>query len=190
MDPNRFEHVEVQTEAALWAWLADHHMQTESVWLVTWKAQHRDRYVSREAVLDALIAHGWIDGRRMKLDDDRTMQLISPRQQQAWAQSYKTRAARLEAAGRMHPGGRAAVERGRKSGLWRASDPIDALIDPDDLLFALEQGGGLDWWQAAAPSYRRNILRWIAEAKQPKTRASRLAIAAAHAARGEKVPQY
>jgi uncharacterized protein YdeI (YjbR/CyaY-like superfamily) len=126
----------------------------------------------------------------MKLDDDRTMQLISQRQQQAWAQTYKTRAARLEAAGRMHPVGRAAVERGRTSGLWHVSDPIDALIDPDDLLSALEQGDGLLWWQAAAPSYRRNILRWIAQAKQPKTRASRLVIVANHASRGEKVPQY
>ena len=190
MDPDRFARVDVQTEAELWAWLADHHMQAKSVWLVTWMAQHRDRYVSREAVLDALIAHGWIDGRRLKLDDDRTMQLISPRRQQAWAQSYKTRAAKLEEEGRMHPAGRAAVARGQASGLWRASDPVDALVDPDDLLAALEQAGGLAWWQAAAPSYRRNILRWIAQAKRPETRANRLGIVASHAARGEKVPQY
>lgn len=190
MDPDRFELVEVQTEAELWTWLADRHAQAESVWLVTWKAQHRDRYVSREAVLDALIAHGWIDGRRLKLDEDRTMQLIGPRRQQAWAQSYRTRAARLEDEGRMHPAGRAAVARGRASGLWHASDPIDALVDPDDLLASLDAAGGLVWWRDAAPSYRRNILRWIAQAKRPETRASRLAIVSGHAARGEKVPQY
>ena len=190
MDPDRFERVEVQTEADLWAWLGDHHAQDASVWLVTWKAQARDRYVSREAVLDALIAHGWIDGRRLKLDADRTMQLISPRRQGAWAQSYKTRAARLEEEGRMHPAGRAAVARGQTSGLWHASDPVDALIDPDDLLAALERAGGSAWWQAAAPSYRRNILRWIAQARRPETRAHRLGIVASHAARGEKVPQY
>jgi hypothetical protein len=40
MVPDRFERVEVQTEAALWAWLAEHHAQAESVWLVTWKAKH------------------------------------------------------------------------------------------------------------------------------------------------------
>lgn len=143
MDSDRFMQVEVQTEAGLWAWLADHHAQEDSVWLVTWKAQHRDRYVSREAVLDALIAHGWIDGHRLKLDDDRTMQLIAPHKQQA--QSYKTRAVRLEDKGRMRPAGCAAVKRGRASGLWHASDPVDALVDPDDLLAALEQAGGLVW---------------------------------------------
>ena len=93
---------------------------------MTWKAQHRDRYVSREVVLDALVAHGWIDGRRLKLDDDRTMQLISPRKQQAWAQSYKTRAARLEDEGRMHPAGCAAVERGQSS---RAKFSFAVIID-------------------------------------------------------------
>ncbi len=190
MDPDRFERIEVCSERALWEWLDTHHAQGDSVWLVTWKAAHRDRFVSRDAVLDALVAHGWIDGRRLKLDDDRTMQLISPRKQQAWAQSYKTRAARLEEEGRMHPSGRASVEQGRTNGLWHVSDPVDALTDPDDLLAALDQSGGRAWWDTSAPSYRRNILRWIAQAKQPETRANRVAIAANHAANGQKVPQY
>ncbi len=190
MDADRFEKIEVAQDADLWAWLAAHHAQDASVWLVTWKAAHRDRYVSREAVLDALIAHGWIDGRRMVLDADRTMQLIAPRRQQAWAQSYKDRAARLQAEGRMHPAGLAAVQRGRDSSLWHASDPVDALIDPEDLTTVLVAAGGHAWWRAAAPSYRRNILRWIAGARQAATRARRIEIAAAHAARGEKVPQY
>ena len=82
--------VEVASEAALWDWLSDNH-DGEGAWLVTWKAAHPDRYVGREAVLDALIAHGWIDGRRKKLDADRTVQWIAPRQQQAWARSPPTR---------------------------------------------------------------------------------------------------
>ena len=190
MDPDRFEHVEVASEQALWDWLGRHHARPDSVWLVTWKAAHPDRYVSREAVLDALIAHGWIDGRRLKLDDARTMQLIAPRRQQAWAQSYKDRAARLEAEGRMHPAGRAAVVEGQWSGKWHDSDPIDALIDPEDLTEALETRGATTWWLAAAPSYRRNVLRWIAGARRLETRRARIETVAAAASRGEKVPQY
>ncbi len=95
MDYNKFERVEIKSEDDLWQWLQQYHGNSESVWLVTWKAAHPDRYVSRDTVLDALIAHGWIDGRRLKLDDTRTMQLISPRKQQVWAQTYKDRAERL-----------------------------------------------------------------------------------------------
>lgn len=82
MNPDRFARVEIASARDLWDWLALHHAEADSVWLVTWKAHHPDRYVSREAVLDALVAHGWIDGRRLKLDDDQTMKLIAPRRQQ------------------------------------------------------------------------------------------------------------
>lgn len=190
MDHDKFARVEIASEHDLWDWLEHNHARPYSVWLITWKAQQPDRYVSRESVLDALIAFGWIDGRRLKLDDARTMQLISPRKQQAWAQSYKARAARLDAEGRMRPSGRAAVLEGQRSGKWHHSDPVDALDVPKDLSDALQSHGALDWWQAAAPSYRRNILRWIAGAKRPDTRKTRLETTAVAAGKGTKVPQF
>jgi uncharacterized protein YdeI (YjbR/CyaY-like superfamily) len=190
MDPDKFERVEIASEHELWDWLGQNHHRPDSVWLVTWKAVHPDRHISRDAVLDTLIAHGWIDGRRLKLDESRTMQLISPRRQQAWAQSYKLRAARLEAEGRMHAAGHAAVAAGKQSGRWHESDPVDALMVPDDLAGALAAQGATDWWQAAAPSYRRNILRWIAAAKRPETRTARICKVATAAGKREKVPNY
>ncbi|MEM1377829.1 MAG: YdeI/OmpD-associated family protein [Pseudomonadota bacterium] len=189
-DPDRFEHVEVQSSEDLWAWMAAHYAQEDAIWLVTWKAAHRDKYVSRETVLDVLIAYGWVDGRRMKLDDGRTMQLVAPRQEQAWAQTYKDRAARLEAEGMMQNPGRVAIMRSKQSGKWNAMAKVDALDEPEDLVKALKRYRAKSWWDAAAPSYRRNILRWIAGAKKDTTRSNRIEIASEHAARGEKVPQY
>ena len=190
MDHNKFERVEIKSEDDLWQWLQQYHGNSESVWLVTWKAAHPDRYVSRDTVLDALIAHGWIDGRRLKLDDTRTMQLISPRKQQVWAQTYKDRAERLRAEGKMHPAGDAAIEDARRSGRWTESELIDALVEPDDLTSALEANGGLLWWQAAAPSYRRNVLRWISGAKKPETRVKRIDKTSSLAAQQKRVPQF
>lgn len=189
-DPNRFEHVEVQSSEDLWAWMAVHYAQEDAIWLVTWKAAHRDKYVSRETVLDVVIAYGWVDGRRMKLDDDHTMQLLAPRQEQAWAKTYKDRAARLEAEGLMQDPGRAAIMSAKKSGKWNAMAKVDALDEPEDLVKALKRHHAKSWWDEAAPSYRRNILRWIAGAKKDTTRSNRIEVASEHAARGEKVPQY
>lgn len=190
MDHHKFERVEITAADELWGWLQKHHNSPNSVWLVTWKVAHPDRYVSRDTVLDALIAFGWIDGRRLKLDEARSMQLISPRKQQVWAQTYKDRAERLKAEGRMHPAGEAAVEKARQSGRWTESAPIDALVEPDDLVSALEAVGAFVWWQAAAPSYRRNILRWIAAAKKPETRIKRIDKTSSLAAQHKKVPQF
>lgn len=68
MDHHKFERVEITAADELWGWLQKHQNSPNSVWLVTWKAAHPDRYVSRDTVLDALIAFGWIDRRRLKLD--------------------------------------------------------------------------------------------------------------------------
>ncbi|QUJ75509.1 YdeI/OmpD-associated family protein [Sulfitobacter albidus] len=177
--------VEITTPAALWDWLEAHHTRPDSVRLITWKAAHPDKYVSREDVLDALIAYGWIDGRRFVVDDDRTAQLIAPRQQQAWSQSYKDRAERLRAKGRMRPAGEDAIAQGKASGLWYFFADVDALIVPDDLAADLD----LARWEALAPSYRRNVLRWIKLAKTAPTRAKRIRAAARATQRGEKLPQ-
>lgn len=177
--------LEVTSSQDLWAWFALNHAQTESVRLVTWKAAHPDKYVSRDDVLDALLAHGWIDGRRFKVDEDRTAQLISPRQQQAWSQSYKDRVSALRKAGQMHAAGEAAVAAGLQSGLWNFFDDVDALIVPDDMAKSMD----LKKWDSLAPSYRRNVLRWIKLAKTDATRAKRIAAAVMATAKGEKIPQ-
>lgn len=185
-----FEKVEIASPDALRAWLTDHHLQDDSVWLVTFKKHHPEKYVSVGDVLDELLCFGWIDGIRRKLDDDRTMQLISKRKTQHWAKSYKDRIARLTAEGRMHAAGLKSVEDGKASGLWHFMDDVDALIAPDDLVAALRASPpALDRFEAAPPAYRRNVLRWIKLAKTPQTRAKRLAQAADYAVRNERIPQ-
>lgn len=184
------ERVEVSSSNQLWDWLHTAHSQQGSVWLVTWKAANRDKYVSREEVLDALIAFGWIDGRRMKLDQVRTMQLIAPRQEQAWARTYIQRAERLEAEGRMQDSGRAAIQRAKASGRYDSMAEVDDLIEPEALRVALRAGRATSWWDGAAPSYRRNILRWIAKAKREATKEKRITTVVEHCIRGEKVPNY
>ncbi|AHM04017.1 hypothetical protein roselon_01638 [Roseibacterium elongatum DSM 19469] len=183
------ERIEITAPSQLWEWLAENHTGP-SVWLVTWKAAHRANYVSREQVLDALVAYGWIDGRRMKLDENRSMQLIAPRKQSVWARSYKLRAERLIAEGRMRPPGLAALQAAQAGALWHTSDPVDDFAVPEDLRDALAAQGGKAWFASAAPSYRRNVLRYLAQAKRPETRAKRVALIAGHAARGEKLPHY
>lgn len=177
--------LEITSPQQLWSWLAENQDTPESIRLVTWKAAHRDKYVGREEVLDALVAHGWIDGRRFVVDGDRTAQLIAPRKQQAWSKTYKDRAERLEREGRMHASGAASVKEGRASGLWNFFDDVDALVVPDDLAAILDFGK----WEALAPSYGRNVLRWIKIAKTDETRSKRVTSAAVATSEHRKIPQ-
>lgn len=185
----RFEQVEIASPGALHDWLAANHGQAASVWMVRWK-QGDPRHVDRLTLLDELLCWGWVDGLARKLDDRRTMQLVSPRRQQAWAQSYKDRAARLEAEGRMQPAGRVAIERSKRLGLWDAYGDVDALTVPDDLRAALSVGASAThFFDTAAPSYRRNVLRWLAAARRAETRGRRIAAIVEASSASRKLPQ-
>jgi uncharacterized protein YdeI (YjbR/CyaY-like superfamily) len=185
-----FEQVEVTSAQQLREWLEANHSQTESIWVVTYKKHVPDKYVSVQDILDQVLCFGWVDGIRRKLDDDRTMQMISPRQAQHWAKTYKDRAETLIAAGHMHSAGLAAIAESKRSGLWNFMDDVDALIKPEDLIGALAaHPPATEYFDAFAKSTRRNILRWIKLAKTPETRAKRIEKTAVLAAQNQKIPQ-
>ena len=187
----RFARVEIRSINDLRDWLAAHHADADSVWLVRWQQKRGAPYVARTDVIDELLCWGWVDGLARKLDEMRTTQLISPRRAQEWTAFYRARVAVLAAAGRMAEPGQAAVRLAQASGTWEGLPDVDALIVPADLREALDADTvAATWFDRSAPSYRRNVLRWIAKAVQETTRAKRVVEVVARAARSEKVPQF
>jgi uncharacterized protein YdeI (YjbR/CyaY-like superfamily) len=185
-----FAQVEVNSRQQLRIWLVANHTRKTSIWLVAYKKHVRDQYVSTQDILDELLCVGWIDGIRRKLDIDRTMQLISPRQTKHWALSYKQRAAKLIKPGQMLPAGFAAIAESKQNGLWHQMDDVDALIHPEDLTKAFAVNLPVKtYFDQVAPSYQRNILRWIKLAKTPETRAQRISKTIVAAAKHQKLPQ-
>lgn len=189
IDTDQFEKVQVSSPACLRDWLLAHHKQDKGVWLVTFKKHVDGKYVTTGEVLDALLAFGWIDGVRRKLDDNRTMQLITPRRAQHWSKTYKDRVAKLRAEGQMHEAGERAVAESKKSGRWTFLDDVDALQNPPDLDEALDAlPPAKERFLAFSPSSRRFVLRWIKLAKTEKTRSQRIARVAELAARNKRLP--
>ncbi|MDJ0377996.1 YdeI/OmpD-associated family protein [Cryobacterium sp. PH31-L1] len=152
---------------------------------MTYKKVRPDRYFTHDALLDELIAFGWTDGIRRRIDDEQSRQLISPRRTRPWAKSYKDRVERLTAEGRMHPAGLAAVTSAKASGMWDAMNDVDALIIPDDLAAHLGKNPtAAEHFNAFNPSTRRNILRWIATTRTPQTREKRISLTVTEAQQG------
>lgn len=182
------ERVEVTSVDELRSWLQVNHQQEQSVWLVTHKKAAGPTYVARDDVLDELLCVGWVDGVRRALDERRTMQLVGPRRNDRWAHSYRQQAARLQAEGRMGQAGLAAIERSKNAGLWDVMADVDALVWPDDLAIALSTTAEAEaHFRDAAPSYQRNVLRWIASAKTNETRQRRIDQVTAASGRGLKL---
>lgn len=185
---DNFQKFEVTTTAELRSWLEHHHQQEKSVWLVTYLKAVPEKYLSTSEVLDELICFGWIDGIRRKLDERRTMQLISPRRVQHWAKSYKDRAAKLIAAGKMQEAGFRSIERSKQAGLWDFMEDVDRLEVPQDLQEGLDQIPGASvFFQGINDSSKRFVLRWLKLSKTDKTRRGRIQQIAELSGRGEKL---
>lgn len=183
-----FIQVEVKSSSELREWLLMNHTQKESIWLVTYKKEVTEKYVSVQEVLDQLLCFGWIDGIRRKLDQERTMQLVAPRKVEHWSQTYKLRFAKLEELGLIHQSGFNAVEASKKAGLWNFMDDVDNLIIPNDLQEALTKTNEAKlFFEAINASSKRFVLRWIKLAKTDKTRASRIEQIVQLSSRGEKL---
>lgn len=183
-----FKQVHVSSALELRAWLEKQHGQQESVWLVTFKKVVPGRYVSTSEVLDELLCFGWTDGIRRKLDDERTMQLISPRRVDHWTRSYKDRASKLIRSGRMHDAGLRSIAVSKESGSWEMMDEVDDLQIPNDLLEALgKYDGALEFFRSINDSSKRFVLRWIKLAKKEATRSSRIKKIAELSVNGEKL---
>jgi uncharacterized protein YdeI (YjbR/CyaY-like superfamily) len=184
-----FTQVEVQTSASLREWLLHNHTQKVSIWLVTYKKEFPEKYVSIQEVLDQLLCFGWIDGIRRKLDDKRTMQLIAPRKAEHWAQTYKVRFAKLETQGLVHQSGINSVIASKKAGLWNFMDDVDNLIVPDDLQLALNNNQeAYLFFDGLSASNKRFVLRYLKLAKTYETRKKRIIQIVTLSAEGKKVP--
>jgi uncharacterized protein YdeI (YjbR/CyaY-like superfamily) len=170
------------------AWLEAHHASSRGVWLIyNKKGSGKPRVAYADAVEEAL-CFGWIDSRANPLDEERYTQFYCPRRPRSpWSRLNRQRAERLLSEGRMAPAGLAAIEAAKRNGLWTAADAIDDQTMPEDLAAALVAHPAADRTFAAfSTSTTRQLLRYVASAKRPGTRATRISLIVAAAAEGRK----
>jgi len=130
-------HAETREQWA--AWLEANHDTRRGVWLATWKPPTGRPVLDYDAIVEEALCWGWIDSTLTSLDDDRRLQLMTPRKPKStWSQLNKQRVHRLQDAGRMRPAGVAVIETAKANGWWSILDDVDQLIEPDDLAAALD----------------------------------------------------
>ena len=171
------------------AWLEVHHTRPVGVWLVSFKKHTGKPRVEYEEAVEEALCFGWIDSTARTLDDERAMQLFSPRRPRSpWSQSNKLRVERLVAAGLMRPAGLAKIEEARNDGSWDGYAAAESLEEPADLRAAFAAGPvqARKNWDAFSPSSRRVMLWWIHTAKRPETRAQRIAQVVSEAVHGRR----
>ena len=182
-----FEHVLVTIRSEWRDWLVAHHRQRQSIWLVTYKKGFGPK-VSYDEIVGEALCFGWVDSRPAKLDDTRSMLMLSPRKRSSsWSKANKQRVDKLQMSGLMMPAGQAIVEDAQKSGAWDRLNEVEAGVVPADLAEALESiENSKVMWGTMPTSSQRGILEWINAAKRPETRRARIGETARLAALGIK----
>lgn len=180
--------IHIDTADALRVWLVKNHASDSSVWLVKWKKSSGKPYISYDDIVDLLLCYGWVDSLPNKLDSERTMLRISPRNPKSnWSKVNKQRVKRLTAERRMHKAGTRLVELAKASGTWTFLDDVEALVLPADLQDALVMHPKAEYYFNRFPdSSKRGILEWIKTAKQASTRAKRIKTTSEKAAQNLK----
>ncbi len=188
--PREPEHVYIADRAAWRAWLAANYTQNEGIWLVYDKGGNRQ--LSYDDLVEEALCFGWIDSKSGKVDDVQSKLWLAPRRSKSgWSRSNKVRVERLIADGLMQPPGLAVIEAAKANGLWSKLDEAEALIEPPDLVAALDSlPPARDNWNAFPPSAKRAILFWIGDAKRAETRATRVAKTAEEAAVNRRANEW
>jgi uncharacterized protein YdeI (YjbR/CyaY-like superfamily) len=177
-----------ESRAAWRGWLADHHDRERGVWLCSWRPRTgRPACPYAEAVEEAL-CFGWIDSTVNALDDERALQLMTPRKAKSgWTRLNRRRVAAMEAAGLLTDAGRRAVDVARANGWWTIYDPVEDLLEPPELAAALDaEPAARRHWDDFPPSARKQMLWWVVSAARDATRQQRVATIVAAAATGRR----
>jgi uncharacterized protein YdeI (YjbR/CyaY-like superfamily) len=95
--------------------------------------------LSIDNAIDEALWFGWVDSMPNKRDDNSFYLYFSKRKPKSnWSKVNKDKVERIAALGKMAPAGWKIIELAKQIGTWEALNTVDALLEPDDLILALD----------------------------------------------------
>ncbi|MEU4605274.1 YdeI/OmpD-associated family protein [Kribbella sp. NPDC023972] len=182
----------VVADASAWhTWLAEHHRDSDGVWLVLAKKDvTTPTSLTYDQALEEALCHGWIDGQRNGRDKHTFQQRFTPRRARSlWSKRNVGIIARMEQEGRMVPAGREQVERAKADGRWDqaygGSSELEVPADLADALAAVPRAQAM--FDILTSSNRFAVVFRVTSPKRAETRARRIAQIVDQLARGETI---
>jgi uncharacterized protein YdeI (YjbR/CyaY-like superfamily) len=172
------------------AWLQKNHSIKNEIWLVFFRRHTGKPCVSYGDALDEALCFGWVDSIVKRVDDMRYLRKFTPRKSgSVWSEVNKRRVEQLIHEGRMTDVGLARVREAKESGEWfmrrvrKKELEVPAFFEK--ALAANKKA--LENFSRLAPSYKKNMIGWVFNAKKEETRRKRLAEVIGVLERNEKL---
>lgn len=173
-------------------WLAQNHIQKDSVWLILYKQHANKPTITWSDAVDEALCFGWIDSIKKKLDDERSIQFFSKRKPKStWSKINKEKIQKLINTGQMTKAGLDCIDIAKQNGSWEVLDSVEVLTLPKDLETELKScPNAMDFFLSLSKSVKKAMLQWLVLAKRPETRNKRIAEIVELAAKKQKPKQF
>ncbi|MFA5326886.1 MAG: YdeI/OmpD-associated family protein [Prolixibacteraceae bacterium] len=157
-------------------WLEKNHLSKQSVWLVCYKKKSNKPTIAWSDAVDEALCFGWIDSKRIPIDEEKFMQFFSRRKSNGtWSKVNKEKIRQLIDSGLMTKAGFESIETARRNGSWAILDDVEELIIPTDLKAEFKnKPAAIDYFDNLSKSVKKAILQWLVLAKRPETRQKRI----------------
>jgi len=165
------------TSVADWrGWLEKNHLSSQSVWLVCYNKNSGKKTITWSESVDVALCFGWIDSKKIKVDDERSHQFFSKRKANGtWSKINKLKVAELIGRGLMTEAGYKSIDVAKQNGSWTILDSVDQLIIPEDLNNELKENTvAREFFEGVSKSSKKAMLQWLVLAKRPETRQKRI----------------
>ncbi len=172
------------------AWLAEHHATQTELWVGFYKRHSSRPSMTWPESVDEALCHGWIDGVRKRLDDERYVIRFTPRKPRSgWSAVNIRNMKRLLAASRVQPAGLEEWEnRSKKKSGYSYEQRRAARFESAQRERFEADAAAWEYFNAQAPWYRRTATHWVMSAEREATRERRLDKLIEFSARGEPIP--
>ncbi len=158
-------------------WLEVNHLTKQSVWLVSYGKNAGKQSISWRDSVDIALCFGWIDSKKIKIDEQTTHQLFSKRKPNStWSRINKEKVLQLIDKGLMTDAGYKTINVAKGNGSWTILDSVEQLIIPEDLETEFENHlVAKDFFESLSRSSKKAVLQWLVLARRPETRRNRIA---------------
>ena len=157
-------------------WLHENHNLSSGIELVFYRIDSPFESMRWEEAVQVAICYGWIDSTVKKIDADRRKQVFTPRKiKSVWSKVNKTYIEKLIQNNLMHESGLKIIEIAKQNGSWELLDGVENLEIPTDLQIAFDKNKiAFENYKNFSPTYRKNYLYWLNQAKRSETRVTRI----------------
>ena len=176
------EEIHFKNKETFRKWLENNHDKSDGIWMLYLKKHTKKPNIEYSDALDEALCFGWIDSVVKRIDDEQYVRKFTPRKNiKNWSEVNKVKVMRLIQQERMTLFGFQKIDSYVKTGKIKwddnkaETDYGDNKNTPKFIIdFLKENSSTLQNFQKLAPSYRKQYIRWILDAKRDETKTKRL----------------